>query len=201
MTSILKRKGFEVIELLNPGTKREMQDAIRKYYSLLNENKNAVGLLYYSGHGMQVDGANYLIPSGADPQIKADLEDQCLNMDYVMRALEEAGNPLNIFVLDACRNNPFRSFSRSTERGLNMVNAPKGSYIVFATKPGSVASDGVGRNGLFTSKLIKWMDQANLNIEQIFKYVAADVSRESNDAQRPWIASDFVGDFYFTIEN
>lgn len=155
-------------------------------------------MVYYSGHGMQVDGSNYLIPTQADPKIKADLDDQLLNVDYMMQAIEQAGNSLNICVLDACRNNPFRSFSRSAEKGLSMVSTPKGSYVVYATKPGSVASDGTGRNGLFTSKLLKYINAEGLNIEQVFKRVAAEVSAESNDAQRPWIASDFTGDFFFT---
>ncbi len=198
MSASLKAKGFEVIEVYDPKTKREMQDAIRKYFGLLQNQKNTAGLVFYSGHGMQVDGSNYLIPAQANPQIKADIDDQCLNMDYVMGAIEQAGNPLNIFILDACRNNPFRSFYRSNEQGLSMVNTPKGSYIVYSTKPGSVASDGIGRNGLFTSKLLKYLDSDGLNIEQVFKRVAADVSIESNDAQRPWIASDYTGDFYFT---
>lgn len=198
MSATLKGKGFQVIELYDPKTKREMQDAIRKYFSLLQGKPNAAGLVFYSGHGMQVKGMNYLIPTMADPQLEADLDDQCVNMDYVMRAIEEAGNGLNIFVLDACRNNPFRSFSRSGEKGLSMVNTPKGSYIVYATKPGSVASDGVGRNGLFTSKLLKYINEEGLNIEQVFKSVARDVAIESNDSQRPWIASDYTGDFFFT---
>lgn len=198
MADALKAKGFQVIELYDPQTKRQMQDAIVEYFQLLRKNKNTAGIVFYSGHGMQVDGSNYLIPARANPQIKADLEDQCLNMDYVMRAIEEAGNPLNIFILDACRNNPFRGFYRSNEQGLNMVATPKGSYIVYATKPGSVASDGSGRNGLFTSKLLKYLAVEGLNIEQVFKRVASDVSVESNDAQRPWIASDYSGDFFFT---
>ncbi len=198
MSVVLKSKGFQVIELYDPKTKREMQDAIRKYFMLLQNQKNAAGLVYYSGHGMQVDGSNYLIPTQADPQIKADLDDQCLNMDYVMQAIEQAGNDLNIFILDACRNNPFRSFSRSTEKGLSMVNTPKGSYIVYATKPGSVASDGTGKNGLFTSRLLNYMNTEGLSLEQVFKRVAADVATQSNDSQRPWIASDYTGDFYFT---
>jgi len=198
ISAALKSKDFQVIELYDPKNKREMQDAIRKYFSLLQGQKDVTGLVFYSGHGMQVGGSNYFIPTQADPQIEADLEDQCLNMDYVMRAIEQAGNPLNIFIIDACRNNPFRSFSRSAEKGLSMVNTPKGSYIVYATKPGAVASDGVGRNGLFTSKLLKHLNVGGLNIEQVFKRVAADVAVESNDAQRPWIASDYTGDFFFT---
>lgn len=197
LSATLKQKGFQVVELYDPKTKRDMQDAVRKYFTLLQGKDNVAGMVFYSGHGMQVDGQNYLIPATANPQIKADLDDQCLSMDYVMRAIEEAGNGLNIFVLDACRNNPFRSFSRSAEKGLSMVNAPRGSYIVYATKPGAVASDGTGRNGLFTSKLLKHINEEGLKFEEVFKRVAADVAQESSDAQRPWISSDYTGDFYF----
>ncbi len=198
MAATLKGKGFTVIEVYDPKTKREMQEGIKSYFSLVQDKPGATGLVFYSGHGMQVKGINYLIPTQADPQIEADLDDQCVNMDYVMRAINQAGNGLNIFVLDACRNNPFQGFSRSAEKGLSMVDTPKGSYIVYATKPGSVASDGTGRNGLFTSKLLQYMNTQGLNIEQVFKQVARDVSTESGDAQRPWIASDFTGDFFFT---
>ncbi|MEO7922594.1 MAG: caspase family protein [Chitinophagaceae bacterium] len=198
MAAILKSKGFTVIEVYDPKNKREMQEGIRKYFSLIRDKKDAAGLVFYSGHGMQVDGTNYLIPCEANPEIKADLDDQCVSMDYIMGAIEEAGNPLNIFILDACRNNPFRSFYRSNEKGLSMVSTPRGSYIVYATKPGSVASDGNGRNGLFTSKLLKYLSIKGLNIEQVFKKVAADVAGESGNGQRPWIASDYTGDFFFT---
>lgn len=197
MSANLKKLGFTVIELFDPSTKRQIQDAIRRYQSILKQHKDAVGLIFYSGHGMQVDGANYLIPGGAEMQIKADVEDQCVNMDYIMNAIEEAKNALNIFILDACRNNPFSGFDRSGERGLSVITAPVGSYIVYATKPGSVASDGEGRNGLFTNYLLKHMLTPNLNIEQLFKKVARDVGTVSNNMQRPWISSDFTGDFYF----
>lgn len=199
ISAALKEKGFQVIELIDPRTKRQMQEAVIRYFELLQSDKNSSGLVFYSGHGMQVEGINYLIPTAANPQIKADIDDQCLSMDYVMSAIEQAKNHLNIFILDACRNNPFKSFYRSTEKGLSMVSSPKGSYIVYATKPGSVASDGNGRNGLFTSKLLNTMNIPGLNIEQVFKRVAAEVSNASGDAQRPWIASDYTGDFYFTF--
>lgn len=198
MAATLKKKGFTVVELYDPATKRVMQDGIIQYFKLLQAQPDAAGLVFYSGHGMQVKGVNYLIPTQANPQIEADLDDQCVNMDYVMRAIEQAGNGLNIFVLDACRNNPFRSFSRSGEKGLSMIETPKGSYIVYATKPGSVASDGTGRNGLFTSKLLQYINTEGLNIEQVFKRTAHDVATASADAQRPWIASDYTGDFFFT---
>ena len=198
MAATLKKKGFEVMELYDPETKRELQDGLMKYFNRVVGDPELAGLIYYSGHGMQVDGVNYLIPTRADPKVKADLDDQCVKMEYLMKVLEEAGNPLNILIMDACRNNPFRGFSRGTERGLNIVDTPKGSYIVYATKPGSVASDGEGVNGLFTSKLLKYINEPSLNIEQVFKKVAKDVAEESHDEQRPWISSDYTGDFYFT---
>lgn len=198
MASSLKKKGFTVVELYDPATKRVMLDGILTYFKLLQAQPNATGLVFYSGHGIQVKGVNYFIPTHANPQIEADLDDQCVNMDYVMRAIEQAGNSLNIFIVDACRNNPFRTFSRTGEKGLSMVDTPKGSYIVYATKPGSVASDGDGRNGLFTSKLLQHMNAPGLSIEQVFKSVARDVATASKDTQRPWIASDYTGDFFFT---
>ncbi len=88
MAAALKTKGFTVVELYDPSTKRVMQDGIVKYFKLLQGRPNAAGLVFYSGHGMQVKGVNYLIPAQANPQIEADLDDQCVNMDYVMRAIE-----------------------------------------------------------------------------------------------------------------
>lgn len=198
MASTLRKKGFHVIDVYDPPTKRVMQDKIREYFQMIRERKEAAGLVFYSGHGMQVDGINYLIPADANPLEKFDLDDQCVNMNYIMDALQNAGNGLNIIIMDACRNNPFRSFTRSGERGLSIVDSPKGSYIVYATKPGAVASDGVGRNGLFTSKLLQYINTEGLNLEQVFKQVARDVSNDSGDQQRPWISSDYTGEFYFS---
>lgn len=197
MSKTLKSQGFEVISVYDAKTKREIRDAVVRFNTALNGQQDAVGLLYYSGHGMQVDGSNYLIPVGAELQIKADIEDQCFNVDYLLQAMEETGNALNIVILDACRSNPFKGFSRSTEKGLRSIDAPKGSYIVYATKPGDTASDGEGRNGLFTSKLLKYINTKGMSLEQVFKNVAREVAQESADDQRPWISSDFTGDFHF----
>ncbi|MEI9919806.1 MAG: caspase family protein [Bacteroidota bacterium] len=198
MAKALKSRGFEVIESYNARTKREMEDAIRQYHRKVSEHPSATGLVYYSGHAMQVDGSNYLMPAAANPALKADLGEQTVRMDFLMQVIEESGVSLSIIIMDACRNNPFRSFGRSAEKGLNQVIAPKGSYVVYATAPGSVASDGTGRNGLFTSKLLKYMTTSGASLEQIFKSVGRDVQTESNGAQVPWINSSFTGDFYFT---
>ncbi len=202
MAATLKTRGFDVITLYDAKTKAEIRNAIIKFTQAVRGDPEAVSLFYYSGHGMQIDGVNYLVPTEANMEIKADADDQCMNMDFVMRAMDETNNPLKIVILDACRNNPFRSFTRSGEQGLVSVNAPKGTYIVFATKPGSVASDGTGsRNVLFTSKLLSYINEENLTLEEVFKKVAGDVAKDSEDRQRPWISSDFTGEFYFNLKN
>lgn len=196
----LSTKGFDIIELYDPKSKSDIKNAVIEYYNKLN-GTNGIGLFYYSGHGIQVDGYNYLVPTEATLSIKADAQEECMNLDYILRAMGEIDNSLNIVILDACRNNPFRGFSRSTDVGLNNVIAPQGSYIVYSTKPGSVASDGDGENGLFTSKLLKYLEIPNLSIEQVFKGVASEVSVDSDDKQRPWISSDYTGNFYFNIKD
>jgi len=201
LSATLKKKGFKVIESYDPKSKNEMQTAIRKYYEEIQSDPGIEGLFYYSGHAMQVDGVNYLMPTNASPALKADLDDQCLKMDYLLEVFAQAGNTLNIIIMDACRNNPFRGFSRSSDQGLSQIYPPKGSYLVYATSPGSVASDGEGRNGLFTSKLLKYMQEPDLNLEQMFKLVAREVQQESGDRQLPWINSSYTGDFYFNKVN
>jgi tetratricopeptide (TPR) repeat protein len=196
MANALKVSGFHVVEIYNPKTKRELQEGIKKYFSLINGRADAVGLVFYSGHGMQVDGVNYLMPTESNPATKADLEDQSVKMEYILTTVEEAGNPLNVFIIDACRNNPFRSFSRSVDKGLSQVNAPNGSYVLYATAPGSVASDGTGRNGLFTSKLLKYISSADLTLDRMFNYVARDVQTESGGTQVPWFTKSYYEDFY-----
>lgn len=201
LAAVLKKKGFYVIESFDPKSKRDMQTVIRKYFDLIQTNPAIEGLFYYSGHAMQVDGVNYLMPASANPALKADLDDQCLKMDYMIEVFAQAGNALNIIIMDACRNNPFRGFSRSSDQGLSQIYPPRGSYLVYATSPGSVASDGEGKNGLFTSKLLKYINEPELNLEQMFKLVAREVQKESGELQLPWINSSYTGDFYFNKVN
>lgn len=193
----LSRKGFRVIESYDPKSKKDIQGAIKKYFDAIRQYPETEGVFYYSGHAVQVDGINFLMPADANPQLKADLEDQCVKMDYLISTFEQAGNVVNILILDACRNNPFPGFSRSVERGLNQITAPRGSIVCYATSPGSVASDGEGENGLFTSKFLKYMDQPGLTFEQMFKRVIREVEFESGNKQSPWMNLNYSGDFYF----
>jgi len=200
MAAVLSEKGFHVI-LRKDASRTEMRDAIREFGNEIN--KGGVGLFYYSGHGMQVDGVNYLIPLDADIELKAEVAEECISASTVLRVMEYSNNRINIIILDACRNNPFRSFSRSDEKGITKMDPPQGakqgSIVAFATAPGAVASDGETRNGLYTSKLLKYINTPGLTLEEVFKKSRIDVLSESAGNQMPWENNSLTGDFYFTF--
>jgi uncharacterized caspase-like protein len=201
MAATLSGKGFKVI-LKQNASRADMREAIREFGTEINEG--GVGLFYYSGHGIQVDGVNYLVPIDANVEMKAEIAEECINASTVLRVMEYSNNRINVIILDACRNNPFRSFSRSEEKGITKMDPPKGakqgSIIAFATAPGDVASDGEGRNGLYTSKLLKYMNTPELTLEEVFKKVRIEVSTESGGRQIPWENNSLTGDFFFTIK-
>lgn len=200
MAATLSGKGFKVI-LRKDASRAEMRDAIREFGNEIG--KGGVGLFYYSGHGLQVDGTNYLIPIDADIQLKAEVAEECVSASTVLKVMEYSSNRINIIILDACRNNPFRSFSRSDEKGITKMDPPQGakqgSIIAFATAPGEVASDGDTRNGLYTSKLLKYINAPGLTLEEVFKNARIDVLSESDGRQMPWESNSLTGDFFFTF--
>ncbi|MGI9424122.1 MAG: SUMF1/EgtB/PvdO family nonheme iron enzyme [Hyphomicrobiaceae bacterium] len=192
----LKRLGFEVILQTDLGLKA-MQRAIRSYLALLDAGgTDAVGLVYYAGHGVQVEGVNYLVPTDARIDREGDVAIESVSASKLLAGLRMAKNNLNIIILDACRNNPFRGFSRSAARGLARLDAPRGSYIVFATAPGDVAADGAGDNSPFTEALSRYMATPGLNVEQIIKRVGRQVSKTTGGRQRPWLSSSVYDDFF-----
>ena len=192
----LKGLGFDVIVETDLGLKA-MQRAIRSYLALLDAGgKDAVGLVYYAGHGVQVEGVNYLVPVDARIDREGDVAIEAVSASKLLAGLRLAKNNLNIIILDACRNNPFRGFSRSAARGLARLDAPQGSYIVFATAPGDVAADGDGNNSPFTEALSKYMATPGLNVEQIIKRVGRHVSGITSGRQRPWLSSSVYEDFF-----
>lgn len=197
MAKALREVGFEVLLFTDLQTRAQMKDAVRQYSDKI-KSRGGVGLVYYAGHGMQVGGENYLMPTKATPQQEIDVEDEGLRMSWLLAQAEQNNNNMNILVLDACRNNPFARSWRSGSSGLAGVNsAPMGTFIAFATSPNSVASNGIGRNGLYTQELLKAMRKPGLTIEQVFKQVRFKVSQESNEMQIPWENSSIIGDFYF----
>jgi hypothetical protein len=194
MEKALKASGFTVIRRDNASL-REMHLALREFGDRLG--RQSTGLVYFSGHGLQVRGRNYLLPVDADVQREDEVAFAALDLGAVMEKLDSAKNPVNIVVLDACRNNPFGTRLAPTAKGLAQVDAPPGSFIAFATAPGSTASDGAGRNGLYTTHLVKQMDRAGAGIEDVFKAVRASVRAESKSLQVPWESTSLETAFYF----
>ena len=191
----LKKLGFSTILITN-ASQKTMEQSIFEFGKKLRSG--GVGLFYYAGHGLQVNGRNYLVPVDAIIESESDVKYESVDAGRVLGKMEDAGNGLNIIILDACRNNPFARSFRSGQRGLAKMDAPTGSILAYSTAPGSVAADGTGRNGLYTSKLLKYMVIPGMPIEKIFKKVRIEVIKESASRQVPWESSSLTGDFCFS---
>lgn len=197
MSRVLSELGFQVILHKNVD-RRVMEDAIRGFGRQLRNG--GVGLFYFAGHGIQLEGQNYLIPINARIESESDVKYEAVDAGLVLGKMEDAKNQLNIIILDACRNNPYARRFRSENMGLARMDAPTGSLIVYATAPGEVAADGPERNGVFTRHLLKHMQTPNLPVEQVLKRVRIDVAAETKQRQIPWEASSLMGDFFFVAE-
>ena len=194
----LSERGFVVTARENL-KQNEMKQVIREFGEQLRAaGRDAVGLFYYAGHGVQVQDRNYLIPVDAKVSSEEDVEYEAVEVGLVIAKMDAAQNSLNIVILDACRDNPFSRSFRSMSRGLALMNAPTGLLIAYATAPGSTAGDGPGVNGLFTEELLTAMRTPGLPVENVFKQVRNKVSARSNGKQVPWESSSLMGDFYFT---
>ncbi len=192
--SILESRDFDVIYRKN-STRKEIKKALKIFYSKIR--KGGVGLLYFSGHGIEVDGKNYLIPIDAELDEKSDAEFEAVAVNQITKKMQNAKNRLNIVILDACRNDPF---IRAVGKGGLAKIEPIGLFVSYATGEGSVASDGKNsENGLFTKYLIKYMQQ-ELNLQDVFKKTREEVYEASNHKQFPAIYDQTIrGKFFFTL--
>ncbi len=194
----LKHLGFKV--LLGENLSREgMLQHISDFGKLLKPG--GVGLFYYAGHGMQIEGRNFLIPVNGNNN-NEDYVDYGIDANQILKTMDDAHDRVNLLVLDACRDNPFDKFkmkSRSLASiGLAPMDAPKGTLIAFSTAPGSVARDGGGgKNSVYTHYLLEKIALPGLPVEEIFKQVRIAVTNETHDKQTPWESSSLTGDFYF----
>jgi len=196
MAAALLQLGFEVI-LRENASLDVMEQAVEEFWAKLR--RGGAGLFYFAGHGLQVNGRNYLVPVDARLSAEQDAKYRCMDAGLVLGRMENAGNDLNLVILDACRNNPFSRSWRSGAEGLAKMDAPKGSIIAYATAPDSVAADGDGRNGVYTEKLLKAMRAPGQPVELVFKRVRDEVMRATGDKQVPWESTSLRGDFYFTM--
>ncbi|MBK6982824.1 MAG: caspase family protein [Betaproteobacteria bacterium] len=189
----LRALGFDVQVRTNV-TQREFTRAVSQFGQSLKPG--ALALFYYAGHGMQVRGRNFLIPIDAEIESEASVRSEAVDLDLLLEQLGPAR--LSMVILDACRNNPFENRFRSGRgTGLAQIDAPKGSFLAYATAPGKVASDGEGSHGLYTAELLKAMDLPGIKVEEAFKVVRVNVIKATASEQIPWESSSLTGDYYF----
>ena len=196
MAETLRGLGFTVVEIRDGG-RTQMNDAIVKVRDTL-KGKQGVGMLYYAGHGLQLDWRNYMVPVDAKLSSAADVARQTVDVNAVIEAFKGAGNRMNILVLDACRDNPFRG-GTSAGKGLAQVDAPPGTFLAYATAPGNVAEDGDEKsgNGLYTQYLLQELKKPTAKIEDVFKRVRLNVRKQSEGRQIPWESTSLEDDFFF----
>lgn len=194
MKNVLKKRGFKVIYKEN-ASKRDMKKLIKKFAYQLKSG--GIGLYYFAGHGINVSGHNFLIGIDSVIDDRDEIEFETLALNYVTKKMKDAGNRLNIVILDACRNDPF---SRSGGGGLAPVSNARGMLVAYATEAGSVASDGRnGENGVFTKYLVKNIKEKGASIERVFKNTRSDVYDATNGKQSPGVYNQIRGDFFFTL--
>jgi len=197
MDKKLKELGFETIVRTNVG-RTDMGRAISEFGRKIG-TPETVGLVFYSGHGIQAFDRNWLIPVDANLESDDDLQTEAVDAQRILAAMDEARNPLNIVILDACRDNPLPKKGRSAARGLAVVSvAPRGSVIAYSASPNQKADDGnPGTNGVYTAELLKALDEPGLTVEQVLKRANGGVQRATGGRQVPWFNASIQGDFYF----
>lgn len=194
MTLVLRRLGFKVFDVID-GDRNSMAQAISRMQADL-KGQQAVAMLYYAGHGLQLDWRNFMVPVDANIDKADDVPKQTVDIEQVIKAFRDSKTRMNIIVLDACRDNPFEG--SGSGKGLAQLDAPPGTYLAFATAPGNVAEDGdeATGNGLFTHFLLKEL-QRPARIEDVFKRVRLQVRQKSQGRQIPWDSSSLEDDFAF----
>lgn len=200
MASTLKKLGFKVVETRDADL-NQMNRSIREFSNMLSSaGSQAVGLFFYAGHGLQIDGENWLIPIKANIQKSADAEFEAVPASKILGQMQFAENSLNIVILDACRNNPlardFRSIAAS--QGFAEIRSkPKGTFISYSTAPGEVAVDGSGGHSPFAEALAAAMQLPGLDLPEVFQRVRERVLAATGERQTPWDSSSLVKSFYF----
>ena len=200
MAEMLTSAGFEVISAPD-----QSQDALRKSIGdfagrLSAKGPDTVALVFYAGHGIQVDGENYLVPVDIDPKREADIPLQAVRLNDLLNTLISVPNKQRILLLDSCRDNPFPAISQSTGRGMAMVDTKSGApgtFISFSTSPGAAAEDGTGRNSPYTTAVLNYGRQSGVAIEETFKRVRVAVNDATQGRQVPWESSSLTSDFKF----
>jgi uncharacterized caspase-like protein len=197
VTKALQAADFDV-QTLTDLARLDMGRALSQFANkVAAKGKDTVALIFYAGHGLQIEGENYLVPTNAKIEREADVPLSTMRLADVMKALESVPSKTRIVILDACRNNPFTTLQKSGGRGLAIVDAPAGSIVAYSTSPGQEALDGTGANSPYTSALVEVMKEPGLQIEQVFKGVRVKVNKNTDGRQVRWESSSLTANFAF----
>jgi hypothetical protein len=195
VAQLLNTAGFEVVMAFDL-SRDIMKQTIEEFSARVAEKgADSAALVYYAGHGLQVDGENYLVPVDARLTKEDDLAQHGVRLADVMGALQSAPSKIRIVILDACRNNPFSGATGG--RGLAIVDAPAGTIVAYSTAPGTEALDGSGKHSPFAAAFMRIAKQPDLPIEQVFKKVRRLVNDSTDNKQTPWESSSLTSDFVF----
>ncbi len=200
MTELLGNAGFKVTSTADL-TQNDLRQAVSDFAAKLTASgPDTVALVFYAGHGLQVDGENYLVPVDVDPKREADIPLQAVRLNDVLNTLGSVPTRMRIIMLDACRNNPFPNINTTAGHGLAIVDTKagaSGSFISYSTSPGAVAEDGGGANSPYTTALLSVAKEPNLPIEEAFKRVRVAVNQATDGRQIPWESSSLTTEFKF----
>ncbi len=197
VSQLLNTAGFEVVMAFDL-SRDIMKQTVEEFAARISEKgPNTVALVYYAGHGLQVDGENYLVPVDAKFESENDPVENGVKLADLMGALEAVPSKTRIVILDACRNNPFAVSGDTGGKGLAIVDAPSGSIVAYSTAPGTEALDGLGRHSPYAAAFMRTVKTPNLPIEQVFKKVRLLVNESTDSKQTPWESSSLTADFMF----
>ncbi|CCD97752.1 caspase family protein [Bradyrhizobium sp. STM 3809] len=204
MAKMLGEAGFDVTtaaDLSQRDLNREVGDFAAK---IASKGPDTVALVFYAGHGLQIDGENYLVPVDVDPRREADIPLQAVRLNDLLNTLNAVPSRMRILLLDACRNNPFPAINQSAGRGLALLDTKSGApgtFLSYSTSPGAEAEDGSGDNSPYTTALLQAAREPGLPIEEAFKRVRVAVNKATEGRQTPWDSSSLTEDFRFVAAN
>ena len=200
VSKLLGDAGFDVqsaADLSQNELRAEISDFAAKVAA---KGPDTVALVFYAGHGMQIDGENYLVPVDVDPKREADIPLQAVRLNDVLNTLTSVPSKMRILLLDACRNDPFAELNKTAGRGLAIVDAKTGApgtFVSFSTSPGAEAEDGDGADSPYTSALLLAAKEQGLSIEDTFRHVRVSVNKATAGRQTPWDSSSLTDEFSF----
>jgi hypothetical protein len=195
MTALLTKAGFAVDQRLD-ATQADLMQSIERFGAAIRDPKVKFGLFYYAGHGLQQNWRNYLVPVSAEIHSAEEVPAKTVDVSELLAFMGQAKGRSFLVILDACRDDPFGGTYRPTARGLSQFDAPSGSMLAYATAPGSVAFDGEGANGLYTSSLLQEFSVEGAKLEDAFKRVTLNVRMASHGRQVPWETTSLEQDIY-----